>query len=339
MKLFSAAAILVALAGHAAEAGCQMNKIATLHVSVENNRILVPGTINQHPVKFILATDIESLILATPAHDFDLFRMLAARFQPIIYAEEMSTTGGPVRVADLSIDGLKMSEFVMHAVGRRVNFGAADEVAVIGREFLSKFDVEFDLPAGQVILYRPENCENANLAYWGERYNVLEMDPHLWVTRVTATVNGHTVKADINSGNPYTALNLADAPELGISTSAAIKLPPSHDFLADYPMETWQAMADSVGLDQEQIRPAALRVRRLSNPPPILHPFRDYWDSETGYAKPQLAFVPGNPNSRHGAELSIGVDFIRSHRMLIAYSQRKVYFSYVPGQPFLAPVK
>jgi hypothetical protein len=144
------------------------------------------------------------------------------------------------------------------------------------------------------------------------------------------------VPADINSGNPYTALDVDTAHQLRLGGDIA--LPPSHDFLEDRPIETSQRMADSIGLDQETVRPAALRVRKLTSPPPMFGP-ATYWDSETGYARPEVEFLLGDHFRQRGADLSLGVDFIRSHRILIAYSQYRVYFSYVPGEPFLAKVK
>lgn len=334
-----AAALLLAVTGRT-EAACQMNKVATLHVGLEDNRILVPGKINGTPVKFILATDIESLILPGPAHDLGLLTMVGSRLEPIIYAEEMGVTG-PIKVSDLVLDGVHIQDMVMHTIGRRMNFGKSGEVAVIGRDFLLRYDVEFNLPAGEVTLFHPEGCDGTNLAYWTEHYNVLEMEHHLRTVRVKATVNGRSVIADINSANPYTALSIDTAYQLGQtpSTKGVAEAEPSRDFLANDPIPTWDATFDSFGIDQENVRPVNLRIRKLTQPPPILRPYRVYWDSETGYARPEQQFVPGARLDPRGSELSIGVDFIRTHRMLIAYSQRLVYFSHITGEPFLAPAQ
>ena len=71
----------------------------------------------------------------------------------------------------------------------------------------------------------------------------------------------------------------------------------------------------------------------------MLRGYPSAWVSETGYVRPQLVFVPGrHVGTPSGAELSLGVDFICAHRLLISYSQRMVYFSYSPGQNFLALV-
>lgn len=331
-----AAAVSLAFAGQAG-AACQMNKVATFHVSIEDNRIFVPGTLNGTPVKFLLATDIESLILPVPAHDLDLFPMVGARLEPIIYAEEMGVSG-PVKVGELTLGGtVKIENMVMHAIGRRMNFGKKTEIAVLGRDFLLNYDVEFNLPANEVILYHSENCLDTNLAYWTEHYNVLEMEHHLRTVRVKANVNGREVIADLNSANPYTALSIDTARQLGVTTGSkgAEEVPASHDFLADVPIATWKAPFDSFTLDQETVRPVSLRIRKLTVPPPMLHPFRVYWDSETGYSRPEQEFVPGFRTESRGADLSLGVDFLRSHRTLIAYSQRLVYFSHIDGQPFL----
>lgn len=330
------AALIAASLAPAAEAACKIGRVATLHVTVEDNRILVPGTVNETPVQFILATDIESMILPVPAHDLGLLRSSMARLEPIIYAEDLGQ--GPV-VGTVTLDGLPIGDQEMHVIGRRPDFGARTRTAVIGRDFLMRYDVEFNLAEGLVMLYRNEGCEDHNLAYWTDRYNVLDMDPFLRIVRIRPKVNGREVVADINSANPYTALSIDTARQLDISLGSS--LPPSHDFLADYPIATRRGKAERIELDQEVIHSPTLRIRKLTVPPPMLAPakgpFVDF-DSETGYARPELEFVPGNRYERRGADLSLGVDFIRAHRMMIAYSQNKVYFSYVAGQPFLGPI-
>jgi hypothetical protein len=304
---------------------------------LDDNHILVPGKINGHPVKFILATDIESLILPVPAHDLGILAMVGARLEPMVYDEEVGI--GPVKVSDLAIDGLRLKDWVMHTIGRRMNFGKSGEIGVIGRDILLHYDVEFNLAAGEVTLYSPQGCDGTNLAYWTEHYNVLEMEHHLRTVRVKATVNGRAVIADINSANPDTALSIDTARQLGVTpdVKGVVEAPPSHDFLANDPIPTWDAPFDSIGLDQELVRPTHLRIRKLSVPPPILRPYRADWDSETGYARPEQQFVPGVRLDPRGSELSLGVDFIRTHRLLIAYSQRLVYFSHITGEPFLEP--
>jgi hypothetical protein len=338
-----ATALFLALTGRI-EAACQINKVATLHVTLEDNRIMVPGKINGTSVKFILATDIESLILPVPAHDLGLRTMVGARLEPIIYDEEYADAmgmSGPVNVDELTLDGVRVKNMVMHVIGKRMNFGQRGEIAVIGRDFLVHYDVEFNLAAGEVTLYHPLECDKTNLAYWSERYNVLEMEHHLRGVRVKASVNGREVIADINSANPYTALSVDTARQLGVSPSVkgVTEAEPSHDFLANDPIPTWDAPFDSFSIDQELVKPVSLRIRKLTVPPPILRPYRVYWDSETGYARPEQQFVPGARLGPRGSELSLGVDFIRTHRMLIAYSQRLVYFSHNSGEPFLEPSK
>lgn len=331
------AALLAMSLARSAEAICKIGRVATLHVTVEDNRILVPGSINGTPAQFILATDIESMILPIPAHDLGLLRISLARLEPILYAEDLGQ--GPVS-GDIVLDGISFKEQELHVIGRRQNFGRREQMGVIGRNFLMRYDVEFNLPAGEVMLYRNEGCEDANLAYWSNSYNVLDMEHSLRIVRVRVKLNGHEIVADLNSANPYTALSVDTARQLDVALGKA--LPPSHDFLADYPIDTWQGKADAIALDQETIHSPTLRIRKLTVPPPMLAPargpFADF-DSETGYARPELQFVPGNRYERRGSDLSLGVDFFRAHRLMISYSQNKVYFSYVPGQPFLAPIQ
>lgn len=348
MKLsrsFLAAACALAFAGNA-HAACQMNKAATFKVSLDDdNRIMVAGTINGSPARFILATDIESMILPVPAHDLGLFAMVGARLEPIVYAEEVAQSPGltgPVKVSEVTLGGVaRIKDMVMHTIGRRMNFGKKGDIAVLGRDFLMNYDVEFNLGDGEVTLYHPQGCDNTNLAYWTEHYNVLQMERHLRTVRVKASVNGQDVIADINSANPYTALSIDSARKLGVTSESkgVTQQEPARDFLANEAIPSWEAPFEGMGIDQEVVRPVRLRIRKLTVPPPLVYPYRVEWDSETGYANPEQEFVPGHRFASRGADLSLGVDFIRSHRMLISYSQRLVYFSHNEGEPFLVPAK
>jgi hypothetical protein len=50
---------------------------------------------------------------------------------------------------------------------------------------------------------------------------------------------------------------------------------------------------------------------------------------------PHVAIADYMPELAHAApEVILGTDFLRSHRVLVARSQRKVYFTYVGGTVF-----
>jgi hypothetical protein len=166
---------------------------------------------------------------------------------------------------------------------------------------------------------------------------------------LTVKVNGHDVAAVLDGGSPFTGLTDTAAHEVDVATNAdpldssGEKTGASDYFTVAYdvpngfglehrgintassgpeenaggPARIWLASADSVQLDQENIHPAKLRVFRYARK-------RVEIGSHMGE---QTSFPEG---------MVLGVDFLRSHHVLISHSQNKLYFSYAGGAPFQA---
>lgn len=336
MKLRRLLLALAALATWPADAACVMQKVAILHVRIEDNRLFVPGSLGGRPVQFLIATDIDSLILPNAAEDLHLTQMLGTRFLPFVYFEEIKI--GPSLVHDTMIDGVPVKDQLFHILGHRGDFGSPDKVAVLGRDFLRQFDVEFNLAKGEIDLFKPQGCKGSDEVYWSDNYNLLEMTPNRRGIRVPVTLNGKRAEADLNTSNPYTAVNIATAYELDVTraTTGVNQVADSHDLLANRAVETWAGRFLSLSLDQETIKPAWIRFRAFSNAPRATGvEGRDYGEPETGYARPELDFMSGVWRKGSEAEISLGVDFLQAHRVLVAYSQDRLYFTYEKGIPFL----
>jgi len=319
-----------------ADAACVMQKVGILHVRVEDNRIFVPGTINGRKIDFMIATDIDSLVLPNAAEDLHLAQLLGTRFLPFVYFEEIKI--GPALVHDVTIDGVPARDTLFHIIGHRGDFGSQDKVAVLGRDFLRQFDVEFDLEHHEVDLFKPQSCKGSDEVYWSDSYNALEMTPNRRSIRLPVLLNGRKAEADLNTTNPYTAVNIATAYELDVTRTApgVVRTEDNHDLLANRPIETWLGRFLSLTLDHETIKPAWMRFRALSNAPRATGvEGRDYGEPETGYARPELDFMAGVWRKGSEAEVSLGVDFLLAHRVLVAYSQDRLYFTYTQGAPFL----
>jgi len=335
-RLLLALAALAAWPSEPAGAACVMQKVGILHVRIEDNHLFVPGSINGRQIQFLVATDIDSLILPNAAEDLHLTQMLGTRFLPFVYFEEIKI--GPALVHDTVIDGVPAKDQLFHILGRRGDFGAPDKVAVLGRDFLRQFDVEFDLARNEINLFKPQGCKGSDEVYWSDSYNLLEMTPNRRGIRVPVTLNGKRIEADLNTTNAYSAVNIATAYELDVTrtTAGGTHVADSHDLLANRAIETWLGRFLSLSLDQETIKPAWIRFRAFSNAPRATGvEGRDYGEPETGYARPELDFMAGVWRKGSEAEISLGVDFLQAHRVLVAYSQDRLYFTYEKGMPFL----
>ena len=137
--------------------------------------------------------------------------------------------------------------------------------------------------------------------------------------RLTVAINGKPVRAALDSGSSTSILSKPDAARLGVTpdspgvvTGACIR-----DDETRRTLDTWIGQLESFAIGNERIRN------------PKIH-FADLWKhmtyTETGSRLP-TSFA-GNP------DLLLGADFLRAHRVLVARSQRKMYFTYVGGTVF-----
>lgn len=309
--LFAAAlSAALLLAPRAEAAPCAPDRIAILHAVAENGRIFVPGSLDGHPVRFLIGTASESFILPKAAASFGLPQVLGARFQPKVYVDEIKT--GPVKAQSTVLDGLDFHEQIFHVIGQRSDFGAPDEVAVLGRDFLGQYDVDFDVPGGRITFYHYGRCKRVSPTDWPLDDNSLDMTAG---SRVEVEINGRKYPATVDSTARTSSITLAAAAEFGISPalpgiSAAGE---GEALLTGQPILNWQGLFPGLTLDDEAIRPVWLRLQAPPAPPETV--------------TPAPAEVP--------TALTLGADFLMSHRVLFANSVHTLYFAHLPEAPFL----
>jgi hypothetical protein len=221
--------------------------------------------------------------------------------------------------------------------GSLPNFGSPLAMATLGMDFLARYDVELDAAHQTLKLYRPSGCESAKLAYWTKRYVAADMVanitrplniepftvynfPHI---NIRVSVNGHDMLAAINPGYKDSSLSLTAAHAAGVDSDASPRTDSIPDVFDGYSSPAWMGRFERVGLGAETIAAAELRIHSF-NPPPGAAPAR------TGSLLARQRDL--------GADMVLGADFFRSHRVLIAYSQNKVYFSPAEGQSFLGGI-
>jgi hypothetical protein len=184
---------------------------------------------------------------------------------------------------------------------------------LLGQNVLHGSDNEYDLKNGALRLVRPVDCEHADLAYWvkpGAAYSVAALDstdrdnPH---TITTITINGEKMRAYLDTGTPTSFISARAAARAGVKTTdpgvVAAGMVHGTDRVA---IKTWVAPFADIKIGDEEIRNTRLTI------------------GDT----PETYF-----------DVLIGADFFVAHRVYVANSQGKLYFSYVGGPVFGMPVK
>jgi predicted aspartyl protease len=312
-------AFTLALSGTSVFGGsnCKLVKIAEWRVNPEAGRVIVEGAVNGQKVGIMFDTGSQrSLVLRAAADRLGLTRQEARGYRYV-------GIGGETYAEQTIIEEFKLGQAIRKnwrvLVAGEHDFGPAYSV-LLGYEFFETVDLEFDLPNSAVRLFQAQDCSDTPLAYWGGLVDVvkLEIDNARPKILVPVKLNGKPLLAELDSGSSTVVSHLVAA-QLGVTpdspgTRAIGKVT---GFGAARP-DQWIGNFDSFSIGGEIIRNPQLRFTTL----------QVSTAAETGS---RLA------TREEVREMLLGIDFLRAHRVYVAHSQGKVYFTYSGGRVFAPP--
>ena len=180
-------------------------------------------------------------------------------------------------------------------------------MGVLGRNFLSMADAEYDLAHGVVRLMFPKGeCEKVNFAYWAGQAPVIETElenTHREGNndiRVAVRINDVKVRALMDTGAPRTALSLRAARRAGIKESDLTEAGRAGG-AGQGRVRAWLGQVASFELGGEKIANNQIEIDDVDN-------------------------------SDH--DMLIGLDYFLSHRIYVSRLQRKVYATWNGGPVF-----
>lgn len=296
---------------------CKLARIAELQIRIEDSRIVTDGAINGRKVGVLLDTGAGlSLIHRSSVARLGLIPHEAQGYR-------MFGIGGETSAQAVQVDQFEFGQFLRRNWRVLVTGEGAprgDVAVMLGHDFFENVDVEFDLPHHAVRLFQAMDCGGVSLAYWttepaGEA--AIEAGPKL---EVMVQINGQPGRALLDSGASSSIVAMDFADRLGVTPeSAGVVAGGCHTGLGKKPVESWIAQFQSFAIGNETIRNPSIR-------------FADLWKhvtyTETGSRVPKP--VAGLPS------MLLGADFLRAHRVMVAHSQRKIYFTHVGGTVFPA---
>jgi hypothetical protein len=232
--------------------------------------------------------------------------------------------GGELHVDEVVVEEFKIGESAhknlrMLVAGER-DFGNRID-AIVGEDFFQQTDVEFDLPHNAVRLFQPKDCEGVLLAYWAAQgASEIAMEPFYSDGPgivVTVQINGQPMRALLDSGAGASVLDKVAAERAGITPdSPGVIASGKKGGLGGKAVPSWIAPLQSFAIGGETIKDTTIQ-------------FADLWKDATYTAASRLPRrIEGTP------AMLLGADFLRAHRVLVAHSQRKVYFTYEGGPVF-----
>lgn len=288
-----------------AGAKCTIGKIAELPVTMSGSRPTVPAVINGTEARFIADSGaFYSVISPAAVSEFKLPNTTL----PV--SVTMKGIGGSAKASGTTVKqfmlaGIRLANVEFFVGGGEPGAGAA---GVLGQNVLGIADVEYDLANGAIRLMNPHDCRAANLAYWvteQETYSTIDIakatpdSPH---TKGVILVNGMRVRAVFDTGASASILSLRAAQRAGVKPDSAGVEPGGYwRGIGRGALQTWVAPFDTIKIGDEEIKHVRLRIGAIE---------------------------------LDKADMLIGADFFLSHRIYVASSQRKLYFTYNGGAVF-----
>jgi tetratricopeptide (TPR) repeat protein len=286
-------------------AACKVGKLAEIPVSMSGMRPLIAAKINDQDVRFIIDSGaFYSMLSAASAAQLNL------KLTPAPFGLRVNGVNGPI---DTSIATVKVLTLAGHPV-RNVEFlvGGSDvrggSVGLLGQNLIRIGDVEYDLAKGVIRLLRAEGCSHALLAYWVGPTQPFSLMAIEWPTSAapyttgTALINGEKIRAIFDTGAATSILSLKAAERAGVKPDTAGVVEAGYSSgVGRGSIKTYTGPFASFKIGDEEIRNTRLRFGdiRIEN-----------------------------------VDMLIGADFFLSHRIYVASSQRKLYFTYNGGPVF-----
>ena len=295
--------VAVPLLAHAA-GGCKVVRLASVPITMDGLRPTVEAQINGSPALFTLDSGaFWSMLTPAAAQQYQLH--LDYKRAPGMFVRGVGGTAGvaltTVKIFTIFTVPLHNIDFIVG--GSEPGRGT---VGLLGQNILRVADIEYDLAKGSLSLLKPEDCKHTDLAYWvkpGEPYNEMEIEettPQEPYTTGRVNLNGAKIRVLFDTGASTSIVGLRAAAAAGVKPgdpkveSAGFTIG-----IGRKPVQTWIATFPVLKIGDEEIHGARLRLGDLG------------------------VF-----------DMLLGDDFFLSHRVYVANSQRKLYFTYNGGPVF-----
>jgi tetratricopeptide (TPR) repeat protein len=300
-SLLAIAASLFVMAAPAS-ATCTLGMIAELPVTMVGMQPLVPSKINGADVMFV--ADSGAFFSTISPASADRLHLRTA----LLHGFRLSGVGGSTDAYVTTVKTFTLAKSDIHGVDFVVGGSEISNSAIglLGQNVLRLADVEYDLANGAIRLFKPSACDRADMAYWAKDkpYSTIAIDwgdmlhPH---TIGTALLSGKRLRVMFDTGASDSVLSLRGARLGGIRTDGpGVKPGGFSGGIGRRPVQTWLTPVATFALGGEEIRNSQLRIGDIGDE----------------------------------ADMLIGADFFLSHRVYVANSQHKLYFSYNGGPVF-----
>jgi len=306
LRAVSVAILAAGAANSAMAAQCTLGVMADLPVTMEGLNVSVPTKVNGKDTSFWLDSGaFFSIMPKAKAIELNL------ELERAPYGLSMMGIGGEF---DVDLTTIKSFGIVGHDL-KNMQFmvgGSDSGNGLIGRNILAMADTEFDLANGSVKIIKPLNCGDTPLINWapGKPYFTVPLltsaNSRDHQFRLPVAINGAKIVAEFDTGAPTSLLSRRAAERAGINLSGPGVVASSG--LTGFGRRTekgWIAPVASVAIGDEEI----LRTK--------------------------IEVIDDTIAGDTDLDMLLGADYILAHHIYVARGQRRIYFTYSGGRPFL----
>lgn len=299
--------------GAPASSSCKMGLIGELAVE-PGLRPRLKGEIEGRPIDILADTGaFNTMLMEGPARKAGLALDQAKGFTTY-------GIGGKTRLYTTIIPHMKIAGVPADGMVALVSSGAPTGVdMLLGGDFWSQADVEFDLAHGKIRLLRTKGCADDQITYWASgAFSIapLLQEPQSFRYMTEVKINGRPARALIDSGAEGTVMTETAARRLGLATKASKVV---FSGLGDEKLPGSIARLDTFQVGDETIKATDVAVAEL-------HKGVSFTDTGSRIGEgPDVA------------DLVLGADFLKAHRVVLSMSRHKMYFTYSGGPVLRAP--
>ena len=208
------------------QAACVVQRAAMVPLSGRAGVITVPLEVNGSEATFILDTGAQRSVVTREA----VGRLRLVRDQWV--GTVMSGVGGVqsspnADPASISLGGVKLVRRTLThdnslTVGVLPGARAGDAVidGLLGRDFLSVFDLDVDLPGRRLLLYRVSGCSGRFLPWTGDYAAIPATMPTDTAIVVPVSLDGRPLRALLDTGASVSLLGAPGMFKLGLTAAA-----------------------------------------------------------------------------------------------------------------------
>jgi predicted aspartyl protease len=311
------AALCIAALPLTTSAACKLVKIGEVPLHFDHVPV-IDVSMNGHATQLIVDTgSFASLLFQSAIDRYDLNKMGTA--------EKRCGVGGCSDTRMVVVKDFALDQYVVHDLRFVAAPTAGDTLiaGLLGQDFLSKMDVEFDIPGNRLRLFQPVDCKGNQVMYWANEWNEVKLEAdtsgNRWLLG-PVSLNGHELSGFFDSGSALTTVSTRVTQRSGLGPETAVYQVGSGWGIGPAKLALQRARFHSIGIGQETVQNPDLGIADIFGADREVH--TGSLIAKTWFREPEIV---------------VGADFLRAHRVYVANSQNKLYFTY-QGGPLFTPV-